>query len=139
MKASKARIPASAPGRVDVTESGYAPKMRTARGPVDKSGMGNTQSTQYTGVLAPDFEPAFHPVTHETQTDVEVPGPSGIMSRFPRMSRENAENRFFVQDEETAGDFRAKLVQGEQFPPGPGQIITDESMESITTDGKGRP
>ena len=59
--------------------------------------------------------PALHPVTHETDLDVTDP-PSLPNSRYPRSSRENQMNRFYVKDACEAGDFRAVLVQGEKQP-----------------------
>ncbi len=56
--------------------------------------------------------------TDATITDVIEENDGNLPSaRYPRSSRENQENRFYVQDAATAGDFRAEIVRGEKFPP----------------------
>jgi hypothetical protein len=65
----------------------------------------------------PQAEPAIHPITPATLTDVIEENNGNLPSgRYPRSSQETSENRFYVANPEAAGDMRAKLVRGEKFP-----------------------
>jgi len=64
----------------------------------------------------PQAEPALHPLTDATLTDVIEENNGNLPAgRYPRSSRELG-NRFYVANPEAAGDMRAKLIQGEKFP-----------------------
>lgn len=89
-----------------------------------------------TEILAPGEgqpEPAFHPLTKATLTDVIEENNGNLPSpRYPRSSLENQENRFYVANPEAAGDFRASLTRGEKFP-----TQRPNEVESIPEIGKG--